>query len=182
MMSSSIPAPWYVVYSKLRREEYAQVSLKRKGIEVFFPRLLFSAPSSGPRGPVALFPRYLFVRFYLPDQYYDARWCPGVQGVVSFDGSPAPLADNVITFLKHNANPDGVLIAHKKLTVGQEVAITDGPFEGLKAIVQNPPDAKGRIRVLMRLLNRDLTVAVPAKRVKSEWVIIGQPAANATSC
>jgi len=46
-----------------------------------------------------------------------------------------------------------------------------GPLAGLSGILQDPPDARGRVRLLMKLLNRDLRVMVPLEHVKSEWVI-----------
>ena len=51
---------------------------------------------------------------------------------------------------------DGVIVARADLTVGSQVEVSRGPFDGLMGIITRPPDAKGRVRVLMRLLNRDV--------------------------
>ena len=162
---------WYVVYSKPAREAYAHDHLTRKGLEVFFPRLELPARLLGHRMLVPLFPNYLFVRLRLPDDYYAVIWCPGVRRLVSFNGFPAPVDDEAVEFLRQQATADGALTAHSTLTAGVQVQVTSGPLAGLSGILQDPPDAKGRIRILMKLLNRDMRVMVPLHQVKSGWTI-----------
>ncbi len=162
---------WYVVYSKPAREVYAHSHLAQKGLEVFFPQLQLPAPLPAHRVLVPLFPNYLFVRLRLPDDYYAVVWCPGVKRVVSFNNAPAPVDDAVVEFLRQRATAAGVLTAHSTLTVGAQVQVTTGPLAGLSGILQDPPDAKGRIRLLMKLLDRDLKVMVPLYHVKSGWEI-----------
>lgn len=161
---------WYVVYSKPNREEYAQFHLQRKGIEVFFPRLQLPAAATRQRQIIPLFPSYLFVQLSIPEEHAAVAWCPGVRCLVSFNGVPAPLDEGVVRFLKSQATEEGLINAHSNLTIGQEVCITQGPLEGLKGIIQQPPDAKGRVRILMNLLNREISVTVPIAHVQSGWV------------
>ena len=162
---------WYVVYSKPNREEYARYHLQRKGIEVFFPQLQLPVPRVKQRHTIPLFPSYLFVQLCLPGEHCAVLWCPGVKCLVSFNGTPAPLDDQVVQFLKEQATTDGIIGAFSTLSVGQEVCVIKGPFEGLKGIIQNPPDAKGRIRLLMHLLNRDLSVTLPMYHVNGDWTV-----------
>jgi transcription elongation factor/antiterminator RfaH len=165
------PVGWYVVYSKPQREAWAELHLRRKGIEVFHPQLELPDYAGGRRRSVPLFPNYLFVQIDLIARFYDVVWAPGVKSFVGAGGAPTPLDEAVVTFLKRNATPDGRLRARPDLKTGQEVEIVAGPFAGLIAIIQSPPDAKGRIRVLMRLLNqRPVKVQVPVRFVKSDWV------------
>jgi transcription elongation factor/antiterminator RfaH len=170
-MSLEVQRQWYVVYAKANREEYAQYHLQRKGVPVFFPRLRLPVASARQRQIIPLFPSYLFVQLEDPHQHAAVVWCPGVRCLVSFNGMPAPLDESVITFLKSRTTEDGIIGALSNLSVGQEVSITNGPLEGLKGIIQHPPDAKGRVRVLMKLLNRDLAVTVPITHVQSNWVV-----------
>jgi len=69
------------------------------------------------------------------------------------------------------ANPQGIIKACSKLKVGEEVLINSGPFEGLIGIIKEPPDAKGRLRVLMKLLSRQVQVEVPLRFVNSGWIV-----------
>jgi transcription elongation factor/antiterminator RfaH len=162
---------WYAIYSKPRKEDFAQFHLQRKGLEVFFPRLLLPHPLPKRGQVVPLFPNYLFVRLQLPDEYYYALWSPGVKSLVSFNGTPAPLDDEIVTFLRQRATAEGLLAGRSNLTVGQEVRISGGPLDGLAGIIQDPPDAKGRVNVLMKLLSRQVKVEVPVRFVEGSWIV-----------
>lgn len=163
--------PWYVVYAKPHREAIAEHHLRRKGFEVFYPQLELPQYAERPRRSVPLFPSYLFVRADLVGRGHDVMWTPGVRCLVSVGGAPIPIDAEIVAFLRRNATADGRLRARSDLRAGQEVEIVRGPFAGLVGIIQNPPDARGRIRVLMRLLNRrPVTVRVPAGLVKTGWV------------
>jgi transcription elongation factor/antiterminator RfaH len=168
---SASAVPWYVVYSKPHREGVAELHLRRKGFDVFYPKLELPPYAAAPRRSVPLFPGYLFARFDLARHSHEIAWIPGVKRLVGIGGVPTPLDPDVVAFLRQNASADGCLRARPDLQIGQEVQITDGPFAGLMAIVENPPDAHGRIRVLMRLLNRrPVAVRISMRFVKSAWV------------
>src|SRR6266481_2903418 len=109
--STAIPQDrlWYVVYSKPRREEFAQTQLHRKGLEVFFPRLAPLRCQSRQSQCVPLFPNYLFVRLQLPEEYNYALWSPGVKTIVSFNGAPAPIDEKIINFLQQQSSPEGII-------------------------------------------------------------------------
>lgn len=162
---------WYVVYSKPRREEFAQSHLCRKGLEVFFPRLALPHPRPRQGQLVPLFPNYLFVRLQLPEEYHYALWSPGVKTIVNFNGTPAPIDDQVVRFIKEEADEEGVIKGCSSLTAGQEVRIKGGPLDGLIGVIQDPPDARGRVNVLMQLLNRQVKVTVPVHLVEDNGII-----------
>ena len=163
---------WYVVYSKPRKEHSAQFHLNSKGLEVFFPRLLLPESNTKRRRIVPLFPNYIFVRIRIFSQeYLYVRWSPGVKRFISFNGAPAPLDEKIVAFLMQQADPMGIIQARSNLKMGQEVQITGGPFDGLIGIIQEPPTAKGRVKILLTLLNRETKVDVPVEFVKRGWVI-----------
>lgn len=170
-MTSEAIRQWYVVYSKPHKEEHTQFHLQQKGLEVFFPRLRLSSLLPKQRQLVPLFPSYLFVHLRMPEEHSYALWCPGVKRLVSFNGVPAPLDEVVVAFLKQRATLEGILEAQPNLLVGQKVEVTGGPFAGLSGIIEHPPDGKGRIRLLMSLLNRELKVEIPMHHLKSRWTI-----------
>jgi len=175
LMLANIPdRQWYVVYSKPRREEFAQAHLQRKGLEVFFPQLALPYPRPRQGHIVPLFPNYLFVRLQLPEEYNYAIWSPGVKTIVSFNGVPSPIDEAIVLFLKEQANAQGVIQGRSNLTVGQEVRIKGGPLDGLIGIIQDPPDARGRVGVLMQLLSRQVKVAVPLQFVENNSILVGR--------
>jgi transcriptional antiterminator RfaH len=168
---SASAVPWYVVYSKPHREAVAERHLRRKGFDVFYPKLELPSYAAAPRCPVPLFPGYLFARVDLARQSHEVARTPGVKWLVGTRGAPTPLDPDIVAFLMRNAAADGCLRARPDLQRGQEVQITDGPFVGLIAIIEHPPDAHGRVRVLMRLLNRrPVAVRMSMRFVKSAWV------------
>jgi transcriptional antiterminator RfaH len=175
MFNLEVPQ-WYVVYSKAHKEEFAKHSLMLKGLEVFYPRLLLPNPSRSRKRIIPLFPNYLFVRFRISTESHYVVWCPGVKKIVSFDGTPATVEEKVVAFLMQQASPDGLITAQPNIKAGQEVRITGGPFAGLVGIIQNPPNPRGRVKVLMKLLNREVKVDVPVEFVDAKWGAATRPA------
>lgn len=163
---------WYVVYTKPHREAAAQWYLERKGVEVFFPKLQLPAYAARRQPVVPLFPNYIFVHVDMPKGFYDVIWAPGVSRFVGFNEGITPLSDDVVGFMKTHASPEGVLVAQSNLCVGHEVEITGGPFAGVLGLIQRPPDAKGRIKILMQLLSgQAVMVDVPVRYVRNSWVV-----------
>ncbi len=162
---------WYVIYSKPHKEEFAGIHLRQKGLEVFFPRLLVPESLQKRRRIVPLFPNYLFVRIEISKEYHYVLWSPGVKRLVGFNGNPTPLDEEIMDFLMQQANSDGIITARSNLRTGQEVQISGGPFDGLVGVIQEPPSAKGRVKVLLKLLSRQVNVEVPVRFVKSGWVV-----------
>jgi len=135
--------------------------LRLKGLDVFFSWLLLPEFLGKLKRIIPLFPNYLLVRIRLFEGYHYVAWSPGVKRFVAFNDIPIPLDVNIVRYLMQQANPQGIIKACSKLKVGEEVLINSGPFEGLIGIIKEPPNAKGRLRVLMKLLSRQVQVEVP---------------------
>jgi len=165
----SMSRDWYVVYSKRNKETQAQFHLGMKGVESFFPRLLLPGAYSGKQRIVPLFPNYLFVRIDVAREAHHVTWTPGVSRFVTFSDIPVPLDEAVVRFLMEQAGKSGVIRARSQLKRGQEVEIAAGPFAGLLGIIENPPDAQGRVKVLLNLMNRQLTVKLGIECIRGDW-------------
>ena len=172
-MVDNLQRDWYVVYSKPRKEAQAQFHLGLKGLESFFPRLYLPQSVDKKKRIIPLFPNYLFARIHLPTEYHFVMWAPGVKKIVCFSETPVPIEENVIQFLQQNADDKGVIQARSQLRRGQEVEVTGGPFNGLIGIIQDPPDSKGRIRILVKLLSRQITVKLGVEFIKEEFRAFG---------
>ena len=162
---------WYAVLTKPRNEETAQFHLNNKGIEVFYPKLFI--PVSNKSGPqvVSLFPNYLFVRIDASsEEYLQVVWCRGTRRLVSFGGTPAAVEEHIIDFIRDQASQNGLIVAKSNLKVGDEVQIAKGPFRGIVGIIQEPPDTKSRVKVLLAILSRQVQVEVPAGYIDIGWV------------
>ena len=127
---------------------------------------------------VPLFPNYLFVRIHVPTDCHLVGWTPGVKRIVSFGVEPIPIDKGVVCFLQQLADANGVIQARTKIRRGQEVEISGGPFDGLMGIIQAPPDNKGRVRVLLKLLSRQISVKLGVEFIKGEWLAPKSPVVN----
>jgi len=166
---------WYVAYCKPRKEECAQYHIERKGLEVFYPKLLLPEAGRLQRRVVPLFPNYIFVRMRIAEEYPLVRWSPGVKRLVNVDGEPIPLDEGIVSFLMGQADQQGMIRACSNLRVGQEVLVTDGPLAGLVGVIQEPPDSRARVKLLLTLLKRQVKVEVPVRFLETgQWVT--QPA------
>lgn len=162
---------WYAVYSKPQKEELAEFHLRSKGLEVFFPKLLLPHRVKKRERVVPLFPNYFFTRINaLSEEYGYAIWSPGVRRIVGFSGAPAPIDESIVDFLMKQASTEGVIPARSNLKAGQEVRINGGPFDGLVGIIQEPPNAKGRVKILLKLLSRHTQVDVSVRLINGGWV------------
>ena len=166
-----------MVYSKPHKEEQAQFYLRMKGLDVFFPRLDLVRVAEKRKRVIPLFPNYLFVRLNLHSESHYVIWSPGVKRIVCFGDRPIPLDQTVVDFLKQQTDEEGVIRARSQLRPGQEVEIRGGPFDGLIAIIQDPPDDKGRVKILLKLLSRQISVKLGVEFIKGEWVAL-KPAAD----
>ena len=54
---------------------------------------------------------------------------------------------------------------------GEEVRVSRGPFQGLVGIIQEPPNARGRVTLLLELLSRQVRAEVPIEYVEGGWVV-----------
>ena len=167
---------WCAVYTKPQREEFAQMNLHLRGVETFFPKLILPKSAKRKKHIVALFPNYLFVCIeVISVEYASVIWCPGVKRIVSFNGTPAIVEASMIAFLMGQAEADGVISARCNVAIGQQVAINGGPFDGLVGIIQEPPNARGRVKILLELLSRPTRVDVPVQFIQASWVASGFP-------
>ena len=168
---------WLAVYTKPQKEEYAELNLRLRGIDTFFPKLFLPKSAKRKKQIVALFPNYLFVHCeIISEEYGSIIWCPGVKRLVNFNGTPAIVDDSIMEFLMGQTGADGVIAARCNVEVGQKVSIAGGPFDGLVGIIKEPPNARGRVKVLLQVLNRETNVDVPVQFINATWVAQAQPA------
>jgi transcriptional antiterminator RfaH len=162
---------WCAVYTKPQKEELAELNLRQRGIKTFFPKLSLPKSARRKKQVVSLFPSYLFVRLsLLSEEHSYVAWCPGVKRLLTFNGTPATVEESLMAFLMGQAGPDGIISARSNLKIGQQIMIDGGPFDGLVGIIQEPPNAKGRVKVLIELLKRPTRVEVPVRFIKAGWV------------
>lgn len=160
---------WYVARTKMHREVATAQVLAQRGLEVYLPML---PPSSRRRSRSAvrepLFPGYLFARLDLySNAWLSARSAPGIAYFLGGDEAPAAIPDELIDEIR--ARADGASFAQRRPTFvpGQAVVIRHGPFSGLKAIFESNQSGRGRVRVLLEIVQRLVPVVLDVDEIAS---------------
>jgi transcriptional antiterminator RfaH len=127
-------------------------------MEIFCPRVRFRKPTK--RGPVwfieSMFPGYLFARFDYGALHHQIRHRPGVSGFVQFGERLVLLPDALINEIRARTGTDEIVEVSRALEPGQEVEITQGPFQGLNALVTRVINARDRVEILIEWMGRTL--------------------------
>lgn len=151
---------WFAVKTHPRRELQVSLVLDRRGIETYLPRI--PAPRRLGRGEAPLeplFPGYLFSRLDLEtNAWMAARSAPGVAYFLGGPGKPIAIPDDIVEGIRVRAEARARERRHPSFKRGDRVVIEDGPFYGLEAVFDGALTAAGRVRVLLAVLNRLVSV------------------------
>jgi transcriptional antiterminator RfaH len=147
---------WYCVHTRPRKESqvafYLRETLQR---DTYLPRLTTHKKIRGISRVITgpLFPRYLFCRMDVSTDYRAARYAPDVIDVVGFGERPAIVGESMIDELKGWAGEAVDLITLQPLMgPGDLVEITEGPMQGLQAVILNQRNDRDRVAVLLSML------------------------------
>jgi transcription antitermination factor NusG len=165
-------AQWYALQSKPRKESFLCEQLQLRGIECYYPHIRVQPVNPRSRKVRAYFPGYVFGHLDLEETGLSTlHWIPGAIGIVSFDGIPAFVPDNLIQAIRRHVDEinaaGGEHLAG--LQPGETVVIRGGPFEGYEAILDARLPGNERVRVLLKLLQaRTMNVELPAAQIQKK--------------
>ncbi len=159
-------AHWFVLKSQTKREHIAaKILADVEDVEVFCPRIKFQKATR--RGKIwwvePLFPGYLFAKFLYRERYRHVTSSHGISQVVSFGGRIPALPDEAISELQRQAqehSEDDTIEFKPSVEAGDEVELSDGPFKGIQATVQEPLPSTERVRILIEFLGEEQVVEV----------------------
>lgn len=160
---------WYLVHSKARQEDLAELNLRLLGVETFCPRLreFKSTRSRAQTEGEVLFPGYFFVRVNMKTGYRKVTYAHGVLRVVKFGAEPAVVEQEIIDSIRERVHNGFELPPPSaSLESGQIVRINKGPFHGFEAIFEQELNGMQRVALLMKtvafqvrmVLDRDCVV------------------------
>jgi transcription antitermination factor NusG len=161
---------WYALRSKPRKEEVLWKQLLAREIEVFYPRVRVHPVNPRSRKLRPYFPGYMFVNVDLEAEGLSKfNWMPFAIGLVSFDGAPATVPENLIHEIRKRV--DEIAAAggefYDGLKSGEPVRISSGPFAGYEAIFDMRLPGSERVRVLIQMLtDRNVPVELKAGQVE----------------
>jgi transcription antitermination factor NusG len=163
---------WYTIRSKPRKEEVLWNQLRAQDFEVFFPRLKVQPINPRARKLKPYFPGYMFVNVDLDEVGISTfQWMPHAIGLVSFDGTPATVPENLILAIKKRVEQIAAAGGEvfDGLKPGDEVRISDGVFAGYEAIFDTRLPGSERVRVLIQMLSdRRLAVEMSAGQIQKK--------------
>jgi transcriptional antiterminator RfaH len=167
---SNAPA-WFCVRTQLKHEHIAAAHLARiTSVDVFFPYIRIRKPTR--RGPVwttePLFPNYIFSRFDYHTLVEAVRYAPGVRSLVHFGIHTPIIPEKVIHELQMLLSGNEFPLPGGQFELNDRVSIREGAFEGLMATVLFVMPAKQRVKVLLDMLGRSVTVEVDAHSLVPE--------------
>ena len=159
---------WYLVRTKTGKERWVRDQLTAQLPEVFLPLLEARTPRWGKLTwtIMPLFPGYLFARLDPQKQYFNVRYMPGVQGLVSAGNEPVAVPSGVVEEIRRRGVNGVVKIEEKDFDNGDRLRIVEGPFRGFEAIFERYFSGAERIAILLSAIDaKGLRVVLPASAV-----------------
>ncbi len=151
---------WLVVNTQPHKEQFALDNLLRQHFDTYCPMLRKSVRHSRQRREVLrpLFPGYVFV----VRPCVVTRWRPilstfGVRNLVMAGAAPAVIDGRFVLALKARELEGAIVLPDTPYHAGQKVRMLGGAFDGLVATILDL-DEKGRITVLLEILNQSVRV------------------------
>ena len=153
---------WFCVRTQTKREHIAAKHLRSvEGTEVFCPRIKYRKATR--RGKVwwlePLFPGYILAKFNLHEMERAVSYCQGVRGLVKFGSEIPDVPESFVTSLiqevSRQSDAEAELITvTPELSVGDEVEVANGPFQGMKGTIQTVAPATERVKILLEFLGQ----------------------------
>lgn len=157
---------WFAVWTRSQCEPKVEDGLRRKGLEVFLPRVRVPSRRRDRRVVLEqpLFPGYLFLRF-LPsrDGYVRVASTDGVVRILG-EGWDAldPLPDEEVDAVRRIVAADETARPVPWVRVGDRVRIVQGVLAGIEGFVQEWRAGRATFVVSVDLLQRSVGVELDA--------------------
>ena len=162
---------WYLLRTKPKQERAVVETLTARSVAAYCPRVLEPRwHRRAPRGPVPLFPSYVFARFLAAESFGAVNYCPGAAGIVRFGNELAALDDAVIDELRAREGEHGyveIKAARARPREGGLARIERGPLAGLQGVVTRYLPARDRVRMLLAVIGGSRNVEVDARHVRT---------------
>lgn len=98
--------------------------------------------------------------------WYVVRNTPGVTGFVGSATKPIPLEPKEVERILGKQEVESEPKTHISVEVGEEVRITEGPFENCIAVVTEVNEEKGTVKGLVNMFGRETPVEVDYSQIE----------------
>jgi transcriptional antiterminator RfaH len=152
---------WYLVRTKPGKERWVHDQLSGILTAVFLP--LLQMRSRRASAVVPLFPCYIFAQFELAERYFEVKYMPGVNGLVSAGRDPLAIPVTVVEEIKQRGVNGVVTIEQKPFVKGDRVRVVEGPFRDMDAVFERYLSGADRVAILLGTVEaKGLRVTLPA--------------------
>ncbi len=170
-------AKWFVVHtisghearvSETLRQRVETMGLTERVFELLVPTQDKIIVRGGKKATIKekIFPGYMLIKMLLDDNTWLAvRTTPGITGFVGIGDKPTPLSElEVSNIQKFISSPAPRF--KTKLSVGEAVKITDGPFSDFLGTINEVDETKGKVKVLVSIFGRETPVELDFLQVQ----------------
>jgi len=154
------------------REQVAQHGLQDVIEEVMVPTEDVTEVRRGRKVQVEkrFMPGYVLVKMEMTDQaYHLIKDTNRVTGFLGPQGKPTPLRDTEVARILNQVE-EGVERPRPMITfeIGEQVNVTDGPFEGFAGMVEDVDDENARLKVSVSIFGRATPVELEYAQVAKQ--------------
>lgn len=176
-MSQPTQTNWYVIHTysgyedqvaDQLRQRIESLNMKDKIFDVVVPKENQIEIKNGRRRVVErkIFPGYIMVQMIVTeDSWFVVRNTPNVTGFVGTSTTPSPLDEAEVKSIQKRMGVEEPKY-DIDFSIGELVNITDGPFKGFDATVNEIDEQKGKIKVLVNMFGRETPVELDSLQVK----------------
>ncbi|MBO8136898.1 MAG: transcription termination/antitermination protein NusG [Desulfotomaculum sp.] len=113
-----------------------------------------------------VFPGYVLVEMVMTDDsWYVVRNTPGVTGFVGSGTKPIPLTEQEVKDIMRQIGEDEPR-AKVLYNEGEQVKVTNGPFEDFVGVVEEIYPEKGKLRVMVSMFGRETPIELDFSQVE----------------
>jgi transcriptional antiterminator NusG len=162
-------AKWYIVHTssghearvaETLRQRVETMKLKDNIFELLIPTQDKVVIRGGKKATIKekIFPGYLLVKMILDDNsWLSVRTTPGITGFVGIDNKPTPIEKSEVANIQKFVSSPAPRFK-TKLTKGEAVKITDGPFSDFLGTISEVDEIKGKVKVSVSIFGRETPV------------------------
>jgi transcriptional antiterminator NusG len=158
---------WFAVWTRSRHETAVRGQIAGRGLEAFLPTLPRWSRWKDRKKRVdwPLFPGYCFARV-APQESLTVLSCPGVVGLVSFEGKPVPIPVDEIEAIRTLVTSDVQYDPCPLLAEGDQVDVVSGPLRGVCGRLVRK-GTRARLVLAVDLIGQGVSVEVDAADVRA---------------
>ncbi|MGC4081832.1 MAG: UpxY family transcription antiterminator [Vicinamibacterales bacterium] len=157
---------WFAIWTRSRHEHVVRTQLEEKHLEVFLPTIARWSRWKDRRKKIdwPLFPGYCFARFDPADGLTILK-CRGVVGIVSFEGTPAPIPAVEIESIRRLVETELLYDPCPLVHEGEMVEVVHGPLKGIVGRLTRKDAQRARLVLSVDLIGQGVSVDVDAADV-----------------